>query len=347
MKSTLVTVGNRKRIIAPSSWGTKELADAHVEAIMHCEFNCSYCSSNAAAHIRWARTRINKAVLAQAGSRFDPHRSDGLVVGFEDVVGALEEELSVTRQKPGHGKTLVYSQLTDGFSPVAVRAGTTRRILDLLIEKTEYRIRILTKNAIVGNRQWVRYFADHADRFVVGLSIGTLDDQFGKRLEKGTSIPSARVKALHQLQDAGVPTFGMLCPVFPAVLETDELERLIAAVRPDLCERVWAEPYNDRSNWRVVRDCFEQKSFTHAWMSRVFGERDELAWSQYATDLYQRTLASAKSGKWVNKLRYLLYEMSIADAHAAKFKKLEGVLLQSIDKTTGISKNPEFAKIQE
>ncbi|MCA9032631.1 MAG: hypothetical protein KDA66_17570, partial [Planctomycetaceae bacterium] len=308
---------------------------------------CAYCSSNAASHMRFSRTKINQAAVDQCGSRFDPHRSEGLVIGFEDVVDALKTELHDHHHKPGKGMTVVYSQLTDGFSPTIVKDRTTRRILDILIDRTEYRIRVLTKNAVVGSQQWVRYFTKHADRFVVGLSIGTLDDAFAKRLEKGTSLPGARVRALHRLQDAGVPTFGMLCPVFPSVLESDELERLIAAVRPEFCERVWSEPYNNRSNWRVVRDCFDRKSFTYDWLTRVYGEGNKLEWSQYATNLYQRIISVAKAEKWCDKLRYLLYEEGIADSHVPDFGGLEGVLLQSIDKKTGISVNPKFAELQQ
>ena len=51
--------------------------------------------------------------------------------------------------------------LTDGFSPWLVQQGHTRTALDLLIENTSFRIRILTKNAAVGSKSWVRYFADH------------------------------------------------------------------------------------------------------------------------------------------------------------------------------------------
>src|SRR5690606_15867253 len=109
----------------------------------------------------------------------------------------------------------------------------------LLLEKTDFRIRVLTKNAIVGRDQWVRYFAAHADRFVVGLSIGTLDADFARKMERLTSLPASRINALRNLQDAGVPTFGMLCPVFPEVLHTDELERLIDGIRPEQCEHVW------------------------------------------------------------------------------------------------------------
>ena len=149
------------------------------------------------------------------GEDFDPHNAGHIVIAYRQVVEALGKELGKTKRKPGAGKTLVYSQLTDGFSPVLLGTGTARQILELLIEKTNYRIRILTKNAVVGNPQWTQFFANHADRFVVGLSIGTLDAEFARQMEGGTSRPESRIQALRNLQDAGVQTYGMLCPVFP------------------------------------------------------------------------------------------------------------------------------------
>ncbi|QDT64777.1 radical SAM family protein [Calycomorphotria hydatis] len=346
MKTQLVVLENRKKIIAPSSWPVKELADVHVEACMQCEFNCSYCSSNSGLHICFNKNTIEDAVLEQFGQVYDPQNTDGLLIGFEDVVGALREELNDRKQKPGTGKTLVYSQLTDGFAPKLVKSGVTRGILDLLIEKTNYRIRVLTKSKVVGNNNWTQYFAKHASRFIVGLSIGTLDDKLARRIEGGTSSPAARLKSLHRLQDVGVPTYGMLCPVFPSVLETDELGHLVAAVRPDYCEHVWAEPYNDRSNWRYVREALHRGSFLYDWISRVYEEGDEHLWSQYATNLYCRLLEKGKADGWSEKLRYLLYESHIVDEHVPNFQSLDGVLLQSIDKKTGVSKNPRFAAIQ-
>src|SRR5262249_4936810 len=145
----------------------------------------------------------------------------------------------------GEGRTAVFSMLTDGFSPSLVADGTTLKALDMMLSRTGFRIRVLTKNACVGSREWIEYFASRPGRFVVGLSIGTLDDAWSKRVEVNTSPPSQRLKALRRLQDAGVPTYGMLCPIFPDVLSTARLDELVTAIRPHHCETIWAEPYND------------------------------------------------------------------------------------------------------
>ena len=212
-----------------------------------------------------------------------------------------------------------------------------------MVKKTKFRIRVLTKNAIVGQPEWVEFFAEHPDRFVVGLSIGTLDSDFAKKMEWRTSLPSSRAKALRALQDAGVPTFGMLCPVFPQVIRTDELEKLLDSIRPELCEHVWAEPYNDRHNWEGVRDVYKDDAEMWDWMTKVYQNRDLATWSKYATDLYVRIHDKAVKDGWSDKLRYLLYEADITATDALSFGDLDGVLLQSKPEKGGKSKNPAFA----
>jgi DNA repair photolyase len=157
--------------------------------------------------------------------------------------------------------------LTDGFSPTLVARGVTERVLSILLERTS--IRILTKNAVVGPSRWLRFFEAHRDRFVVGLSIGSLGRPWARAIERRTSSPTARLTALRSLQDAGVPTYGMLCPVFPATLG-DDITALVEQIPLEVVEEIWAEPYNDRLNWRRVRDAFAEGSFERAMFEAMF-----------------------------------------------------------------------------
>lgn len=181
---------------------------------------------------------------------------------------------------------------------------------------------------------------------MVGLSTGTLDDAWAARIELGTSSPAARLRALKALQDAGVPTFGMLCPVFPDMLKAGALEELIDHVRPAHVEDFWAEPFNDRANWRAVREGYPIGSVGYEWMTEVFENRNTGRWSEYATELYTRLLTRARDGGWVEKLKYLLYEGDIAASDAASFAGLEGVMLQSKPGPDGLSTNPGMAALQ-
>lgn len=340
MGTTFIEVPARKKAIQPSNWKKKELADAHVGPLHFCQFGCTYCSSNAGLGLRFTKRTTNAAVRNATGRGFDYDATE-ITLAYANYVELLDAELSACKRKPGRGQTIVYSQLTDGFSPVIVRDGTARKVLDLLIEKSEYRIRVLTKNSVVGKPRWVNYFAKHADRFVVGLSTGTLDNRSGSQVERLTSRPESRIAALHKLQDAGVPTFGMLCPVFPEMLTENRLEELVDAIRPRFCEKIWWEPYNERHGWETVRSCFDEGSWSWNWMTDVFENGNKRRWSEYATELYRRVWRKGVRDGFADKLRYLLYQGDIEPDHAECFRGLNGVLLQSFDKKGGIV-NPAF-----
>lgn len=345
MKNKFVIVNSTKKLIHPApGFEKKLLATYHLELAALCGFGCTYCSSNDGYFLRVRRKEFSAATRDQLGREVLPKDDPSLMLVWPDVCDQLERELRTHRAGYGRGETLVLSMLTDAFSPWLVKQGITRKVVDLLIEHTEFRIRILTKNAIVGSPEWVTRFAKHADRFVVGLSTGTLDDDWSRRVEIGTSLPSARLAALAKLQEAGVPTYGMLCPVFPDMLHEDKLDRLLDMVRPDLTEHLWAEPFNDRNNWKAVRDAYPEDSPTRQFLEDVYGGRTTALWSAYAADLYERLRRRAERENWLPKLRYLLYESLVTVDDARRFGDLAGVLLQGKTDEAGYSRNLAIAE---
>lgn len=348
MASTVVTVPSIKTPVRPSpGFAKKELSTWALDLMGLCQFGCRYCSSNWGNYLRINRAKHAKIAHQQTGQELFPDKDPELVLQWPDVLKRLEAQLLRKSNKSwGSGQTLVFSMLTDAFSPINVKSGLTRAALDLVLAHTGFRIRVLTKNAVVGKKDWIDFFLKHPNRFVVGLSIGTLDDEWAKKVETFTPPPTRRIEALHALQDAGVPTYGMLCPMMPSVLEGKNLEDLIDAIRPSLTERVWAEPYNDRHNWATIRDCFPAGSKEHVLMQNTFGPKARKVWSTYATDLYVRLRDKARQEGWIEKLVYLLYETNISLSDAKKFKGLEGVLLQSKPRSDGKSQNAAIAAIQ-
>lgn len=325
----------------------KLLSDYKLDVMGLCGSGCSYCSSNEGNYLRINRGRFAAITKEQTGEDLLPARAPELTFTWPDVIPKLEAQLARKPKAWGAGKTLVLSMLTDAFSPPPLADGTTERAIRLVLERTSFRIRALTKSAVVGTPKWIEVFKAHPGRFVVGLSTGTLDNEWARRVEIGTSSPSARLKALRALQDAGVPTFGMLCPVFPDALARDGLERLVDAIRPELCEHVWAEPYNDRANWRAVRAGYEEGTDGYTWMTDVFEGGQKDLWSEYAAELYVRLRRRARADGWLAKLRYLLYEDGIDRADAPVFAGLAGVLLQSKPGKDGLSANQWMRQVQK
>ena len=361
MKLTVVEVPSIKvPITRAEGFAKKGLADYKLDLMALCGYSCSYCSSTAGNYLRINRKKFADLTEAQIGERL-PATTPGLTMIWPDVLEKLEAQVlhqfRTNKNTPrwGEGHTLVFSMLTDGFSPLLVGDGTTEKALRLVLRYTSFRIRILTKNAVVGSPRWIKLFLEVPGRFVVGLSCGTLDRAWAEKVEIGTSSPAARLAALHALQDAGVPTFGMLCPVFvSAAYDAPQMAALVAATRPERCETVWAEPENDRDAADTLRLVYPEGSEWRAWYDRVYPPksdgkpqaRDTHAWSIYATTLYRTMRQHAEAGGWLDRLIYLLYENDIAAPHALQFADFRGVSLQSKPREDGKSSNPFLAALQ-
>lgn len=330
MKPILVTIPSiRTPIMRSPGFEKKELATHKLDVMGLCGFGCLYCSSSAGNYLRINRGKFLEMTREQTGQDLLPSTSPELSFRWGDFEGRLDAQLATKRADGSWGKggTLVCSQLTDMFSPWAVAEGLTLRTLKKVLLRTSFRLRLLTKSASVANAEFLDLMRAHPDRFVVGLSIGTLDDGWASRVEIGTSPPSARVRALHKLQDAGVKTFGMLCPVFPDVLDKDGVERLVEAIRPERCETVWSEPYNDRNNWKHVAAGYLDER-AKGFIARMFsGDDARINWSQYAGHLYDRVHAAL--GGESGKHRYLLYQGGLVDFEKERLRDMPGVLFQS------------------
>lgn len=348
MENLIVDVPGIKETLRPAGgFVKKELADTKLDLMALCGYGCRYCSSPENRYLCVHRAEFEALTEEQYGHGLTPANTPALSYRVPNVLDLLEAQLAGKRKTWGHGRTLIFSMLTDAFSPWAVDSGLTRAALDMVLERTAFRIRILSKNAIVGQQPWLDLIRQHRDRLIVGLSIGTLDEEWTRRMELGTSGPAERIRAIHSLQDAGVPSFGMLCPVFPEVLDGDGLERLVDAIRPDRMEHVFAEPFNERRNWQQVRAAYPEGSAGHLWFTEVYEEGRKELWSQYVADLYVRLRDKAAADGWLDKLRYLLYEGDVVAEDAQAFEGLEGVLLQATKGADGRSQNAAMARIED
>ncbi|MAG24154.1 hypothetical protein CMI47_01115 [Candidatus Pacearchaeota archaeon] len=347
MKNKIVEVPSVATPIKRSpGFEKKELSTYKLDIMALCGFGCRYCSSNFGNYLRINRKDFADATEDQLGRRLLPDTDPSLSMIWPDVIEKLEAQVKGRRAGFGRGHTMVFSMLTDGFSPYLVENGITEKALRLVLDHTEFRIRVLTKNAIVGEDRWIKFFRAYPGRFVVGLSMGTLDPSWATRVELGTSDPRERLQATQRLQEGGVPTYGMLCPVFPDAMANGDLTRLVQGLNPDLLEHLWAEPYNDRANWRLVQAGYSAGSHGFQWFDQVYGQGRKDLWSRYAADLFLGLKNMAVHDGWLHKLRYLLYETEIQPQHASVFDGFEGVLLQSKPKSDGTSQNMAICAMQ-
>ena len=124
---------------------------------------------------------------------------------------------------------IAFSGITDCYQPAERRFELTRRCLSVALEARQP-IGIVTKNSLVTrDTDLLAQMASH--RVVrVTFSITTLDESLCRQMEPRTSTPSARLRAIRALSDAGIPTCVLVAPIIPG-LNDSELAQILSVAK--------------------------------------------------------------------------------------------------------------------
>src|SRR5262249_57946952 len=118
MKNIVVNITSIKSPIVPSpGFEKKKLSQFKLDIMGLCGFGCRYCSSNNGNYLRINRKRFADLTEEQTGQRLYPTSSPQLSFHWFDMLEKLKAQLLTKKQGWGEGKTLLFSMLTDGFTP--------------------------------------------------------------------------------------------------------------------------------------------------------------------------------------------------------------------------------------
>ena len=174
-----------------------------------CEHGCAYC---------FARP-THEYLGFSAGLDFETK-----IMVKENAPELLEAELASPKWKP---QTLVMSGVTDPYQPIEKKLQITRRCLQVLA-KFRNPIGMLTKNRLITRDIDIfRELAAH-NAVALNISVTTLDPKLQRILEPRTSPPQARLDAVAQLRDAGIPVGVMVAPIIPGITD-HEVPAIVAA----------------------------------------------------------------------------------------------------------------------
>lgn len=138
----------------------------------------------------------------------------------------LREFLSKKNWKP---ESITFSGVTDCYQPAERDFQLTRKCLEVALECRQP-VSIITKNALV-LRDLGILSQLAADQLVhVYVSITSLDPELARAMEPRTSIPSARLRAVQTLSEAGIPVGVMTAPIIPG-LNDSEIPQLLEAAK--------------------------------------------------------------------------------------------------------------------
>ncbi|HEX8804954.1 MAG TPA: radical SAM protein [Acidimicrobiales bacterium] len=181
-----------------------------INAYRGCSHACTYCFA-----------RPTHTYLGLDADRDFERR----IVVKVNAVSLLRRELDPRRWS---GDLIAMGTNTDPYQRSEGKFRLTRGIVEVLAERANP-FSILTKSTLV--LRDVALLAEAARRTSVrvNLSIGTLDEAVWRATEPGTPHPLRRVRAVEQLNAAGVPCGVLVAPVLPEL--SDAPEQLEAVVR--------------------------------------------------------------------------------------------------------------------
>jgi DNA repair photolyase len=159
-------------------------------------------------------------------------------------------------------KSITLGANTDPYQPVERDLRVTRAVLEVLA-RTRHPVTVITKSALI--LRDLDLLADMArDNLVsVAISITTLSAETKRILEPRTASPQARLRALRELNAAGVPAGVMVAPVIPAITD-HEMEAILEAS---------AAAGARFAGYIVLRLPYEVKDLFRDWLTEHFPAR--------------------------------------------------------------------------
>ena len=132
------------------------------------------------------------------------------------------------RRKSWTGAHVAMGTNTDPYQRCEGRYRLTRGVLEALRDYANP-CSVLTKSPLL--LRDLDLFVELAETagFSANLSIGTVDEEVWRRSEPGTPHPKARMAAVKQLVEAGIPCGILMAPILPGI--SDSPEQLRAVVR--------------------------------------------------------------------------------------------------------------------
>lgn len=172
-----------------------------------CEHGCSYC---------YARP-THEYLGMSAGLDFETK-----VLVKHRAVELLRKRLSSSTWVP---ESIMLSGVTDPYQPIERKLKLTRQLLQLLLD-CQHPVSLITKNALVERDIDILKELASLNLVHVAISITTLDSGLANDMEPRTSSPTARMRAIRSLTQAGVPVRVMTAPIIPG-LNDHEIPKLL------------------------------------------------------------------------------------------------------------------------
>jgi DNA repair photolyase len=144
-----------------------------------------------------------------------------------NFVDVLKKELDKPSWKP---EEVAFGTATDPYQPIEGHYKLTRRSLEALAH-ARTPVGLITKGPMVVRDRDVLAELGARARCTVYMSVPTVDEDAWRILEPGTAHPLQRLRAVRELNDAGIRAGVLIAPVVPGLTsQPAKLERTIKAI---------------------------------------------------------------------------------------------------------------------
>jgi DNA repair photolyase len=282
----------------------KGLATHAVNVGTKCGHNCLYCSTG---------------VVLRMHRSFDACEEDPFGLGYAIVDLSIPARVAKDAVRIQERGLVQLCTLTDAWAPEAQEHRLGRRCLEATLCQPGWTVRILTKNAAVAND--FDLIEKYRDRVLVGLSItGTPgQEEVLKVIEPHASPIRERMAALRKAHARGLRTYGMFCPILPAIADgPEQIDELVRLARECGAEEIFSEAVNRRGRGLILTQEALAEHGHHEQAEAIAAIRNRERWSRYVVDLIQHVQCSVRRFHDINKLRFLLYPNGLTSEDLAR-----------------------------
>ncbi|WP_345784744.1 radical SAM protein [Halobellus ordinarius] len=235
------TTDPTKAVLSNSALHHKNLCNYVINIATGCTHGCKFCYVPNTPNIKMRGDMLNEQANVENGQE----EWGSYLLYRDDLPERLRRKLDRKQKweytEDGRGVVMLSSG-TDCYQDRRAAQITRGCVIELVNHGRP--VRILTRSPAVVRDLDV--FKAANGLVTVGSSIPCLDDEQVRAIEPGAPAPSARLRALEEISDAGVPVYVSMSPTYPTQ-DRDDLRNLLKTFKerldPDV---VFHEPINPR-----------------------------------------------------------------------------------------------------
>ena len=183
--------------------------DFSINPYRGCEHGCIYCYARPS----HAYMDLSPGLDFETQIFFKDHASDRLRETFD--------------KKSYTSASITIGANTDPYQPLEGRLEITRSLLEVFLEY-HHPVSLITKGSMVTRDLDILSELAALNLVSVMVSITTLDPTIKRTLEPRAASAAARLRAVEQLSNAGVPVGVLVAPIIPAITD-NEMESILKA----------------------------------------------------------------------------------------------------------------------